>query len=101
MLEEIEPALQDPGFDLSKAIVILDLPGLGVRECKPVSLDLALETVHHLTQLLATAADFTRWRRELDRCIAQGLTPIIKIHGDASGGSIEIHGTRIAATAQA
>lgn len=100
-LHEIEPALADPGFNPSLVILILDLPALGVRDCRAVPLDVALQAIRDITAQVIVSGHLERWQQELKNARAQGLVPVIKLWAVESKAWIEIHGVDISPTAKA
>lgn len=100
-LSEIEPALADPAFDPTWVILILQLPRLGLGEVRSVPVATAMQYIQDIAVQLSLRDSADRWLRELNKAVAQGLTPVIKLVATDQHAYVEVHGVQITATAKA
>ncbi|MGV1035347.1 MAG: hypothetical protein ACOYBP_09070 [Microbacteriaceae bacterium] len=93
--------MADPDFDQTRVVMLLELPHLGVRGHKVVEYALALDAVQELTKKLGTPEDLSRWQSAIDKCIGEGLTPVVKLWADAGKSWIEVVGFDVKPRAKA
>lgn len=88
---DIEPALREPGFDARSVIVVMDLPEL--RACKSMPLAEALKLL--ALGLRSTPTQLDQCHRQLERALAMGLTPALKVSTGPDLGCIELESFRL------
>ena len=99
-LDEIRPALMDPNFDPSMAIVVLELPQLGIRDCRALPIETAIQVVSDIVGQLQIKTDHD-WRQEIADIRAKGLTLVIKLWAIERDQYVEISGVEIKPLARA
>lgn len=94
-MSEIADALRDPMLNPSWVVMILDLPALGIKEWRSVSLDTAFQALLDLSTKIEVHGDPSSWRLQLNQQLANGMTPIVKLFADEKHSWLSVSGVQI------
>ena len=102
-LHEIRECLESGTFDGTQALMVLDLPSMGIKECAAVPYDVARRMLEVLAKEFGMhlSADLERWQQAFSAAVEQGLTPCVKLEAVEQGGTIEVMGFDIEPAAKA